>query len=109
MLGCGQAPAALHDLHTSDAATTFSPDPSHGFLFIRPRLRPHSSEPGTMPATWAELRSCLAALLGHFAPTPSAVVDLERFADAAERWRALAADPPLLPPDDDAEQIELLG
>ncbi len=62
-----------------------------------------------MPATWAELRGCLAALLDHFAIPFSAVVDDKRVMDATKRWQALAADLPPLPPDDDNELTELLG
>ncbi|KAL4439837.1 hypothetical protein ABPG75_002838 [Micractinium tetrahymenae] len=51
-----------------------------------------------MPATWAELRGGLAALLDLFAAPPS-VDSAARVWDAAMRWRGLAADLPLPPPD----------
>lgn len=61
-----------------------------------------------MPATWADLRGCLAVLLDHFEYDTPAIRDGDRFKDAARRWLELADDLPPLPPED-AERTELLG
>ncbi len=71
-------------------------------------LQPHFSEPGTMPATWAELRGSLAALLDWLESAPSVDKDMKCVPDVFERWQGLAADLPPLPPND-AERSELLG
>ncbi len=67
-----------------------------------------SSGPGTMPATWAELRSSLSALLDHFATACSTGMEAQRVLKAANRWQDLTADLPPLPPVY-AERAELLG
>ncbi len=61
-----------------------------------------------MPATWTELRGCLASLLDWYASAPSAATDMVCSSDAFQRWQALTDDLSPLPPDD-AERTELLG
>ncbi len=109
-MGRGQAPAALlcctPRMHPPLLLLPLAADACPSTP--RQVARLHSLGPGTMPATWAELRGCLAALLDHLATPSSTVVDDERVMGAIKRWQALAADLPPLPPDDQ-ERTELLG
>ncbi len=107
---CGQAPAELRWL-TPRMHPPLLPSPlaeNSARYYPRQVARLSSAEPGTMPATWAELHSCLAALLDQFTHNSSAVVDVKRVCDATARWQALTDDLLPLPPDD-AERTELLG
>ncbi len=69
----------------------------------------HSSEAGTMPATWAELRRCLVVVLEWFEEALPDNTENSLVPFAIRRWQELAAKLPLPLPPDDAERTELLG